>query len=136
MTREAWLNFPVKDTARSKEFFRKIGFKINEERSNSTMTGMSVGTKEVHVMLFEEKRFSEVVQNPVSDARSVTEIIVSFDVDSREEVEKVAKLVEEAGGNVFSKPEEIQGWMYGCAFTDPDGHRWNALYMDMSKMPK
>jgi len=26
--------------------------------------------------------------------------------------------------------------MYGCGFTDPDGHRWNALYMDMSKMAK
>ena len=23
----------------------------------------------------------------------------------------------------------------GCGFTDPDGHRLNALYMDRSKMP-
>ncbi|MDF2859634.1 MAG: hypothetical protein K0Q87_5485, partial [Neobacillus sp.] len=28
------------------------------------------------------------------------------------------------------------GWMYGCGVADPDGHRWNVLFMDMSKMPK
>ncbi|MGE9745594.1 hypothetical protein [Bdellovibrio bacteriovorus] len=25
---------------------------------------------------------------------------------------------------------------YGCGFFDPDGHRWNILFMNMSKMPK
>ena len=35
----------------------------------------------------------------------------------------------------LASPAESQGWMYGCAFADPDGHRWNVLYMDMSKMP-
>jgi len=26
--------------------------------------------------------------------------------------------------------------MYGFAFADLDGHRWNQVYMDFSKMPK
>jgi hypothetical protein len=26
--------------------------------------------------------------------------------------------------------------MYGCGFADLDGHRWNVLYMDMSKCQK
>jgi predicted lactoylglutathione lyase len=26
--------------------------------------------------------------------------------------------------------------MYGCGFADPDGHRWNVLFRDMSKLPK
>lgn len=136
MTKEAWLNLPVKDTTKSKDFFKKIGFKVNEQRSDNNMFGMSIGTKEVNIMLFAEPAFQNAVRNPISDANAATEIIVSFDVESREEVEKVAKLVEEAGGNVFAQPEEIQGWMYGCAFSDLDGHRWNALYMDFSKMPK
>jgi hypothetical protein len=33
-------------------------------------------------------------------------------------------------------PGYKDSWMYGCGFTDLDGHRWNVLYMDMSKMPK
>ncbi len=46
------------------------------------------------------------------------------------------KKVEFAGGSIFGKPSEIDGWMYGAGFADLDGHRWNLLYMDESKMPK
>ncbi|MFD0677987.1 MULTISPECIES: VOC family protein [unclassified Paenibacillus] len=48
----------------------------------------------------------------------------------------MVKLVAEAGGTIFSKPTEHQGWMYGCGSADLDGHRWNMLYMDMSKLSK
>ena len=34
------------------------------------------------------------------------------------------------------KSAEVQGWMYGSGFTDLDGHRWNLLHMDMSRLPK
>jgi len=61
--------------------------------------------------------------------------LISIDAESREEVDEWAKKVTAAGGNVFAQPAENQGWMYGCAFADLDGHRWNVLYMDMSKMP-
>lgn len=36
----------------------------------------------------------------------------------------------------FSFHPRHHNWMYGAGFTDLDGHRWNVLYMDMSKMPK
>ena len=41
-----------------------------------------------------------------------------------------------AGGTVFAEPRESNGFMYGCGFCDPDGHRWNVLFMDASKLPK
>ncbi len=47
----------------------------------------------------------------------------------------MARKAIEAGGG-FGQPAEIQGWMYGCGFADPDGHRWNVLFRDMSKLPK
>jgi predicted lactoylglutathione lyase len=62
--------------------------------------------------------------------------LFSFDAESREEVDEMAKKVKAAGGTLYAEPAENQGWMYGFAFVDPDGHRWNMLYMDMSKMPK
>lgn len=36
----------------------------------------------------------------------------------------------------MSQEREVGGWMYGAGFADPDGHRWNLLYRDESKMPK
>jgi len=136
MTKELWINLPVKDVSRAKAFFNKIGFSINEERSNDTMAAVKVGQKQVPVMLFREDVFAGVIQNTVTDTAKSNEAIFSFDAETKQEVDEMAKMVTDAGGNVFAPPAEIQGWMYGCAFTDLDGHRWNILYMDMGKMPK
>ncbi|QHS54796.1 extradiol dioxygenase [Mucilaginibacter sp. 14171R-50] len=134
MTKDLWMNLPVKDINRSREFFNAIGFGFKDGPGNSdTMAPLVVGTKETIVMLIVENVFKGATQNPISDTAKGTEVIFSFSAESREEVEEVARKVTAAGGNVFAPPAEIQGWMYGCAFTDPDGHRWNALFMDMSK---
>ncbi len=136
MTKQIWLNLPVKDINRSKEFFTALGFTFKENRSNTTMLAMMVGDNNFPVMLFEESVFKGVVQNEITDTILSSEILISVDAESREEVEEFAQKVSIAGGDVFAKPAEIRGWMYGCAFADPDGHRWNVLYMDMEKMPK
>lgn len=136
MTKELWINLPVKDLEKSKDFFTKIGFSFNEKRETEDMAAMMVGEKKVPVMLFAESTFKNIIRHNITDTKNSSEVMLSFDAESREEVDKIAKKVEEAGGSVFGEPTEMQGWMYGCAFTDLDGHRWNALYMDMAKMPK
>ncbi len=135
MTKELWLNLPVKDLKKSKEFFTQIGFSF-KDREIENMIAMEVGEKKVPVMLINESTFKNAAQHEITDTKQSCEVLISFDAENREEVDEVAKKVDSAGGSVFSEPAEIQGWMYGCAFTDLDGHRWNALYMDMSKMPQ
>lgn len=133
MTKELWINLPVKDLKKSKAFFTRIGFSFNEERETEDMAAMIVGEKKVPVMLFVESTFKNIIRHKVTDTRQSSETLFSFDAESRQEVDEMAEKVEKAGGKVFSEPAEIQGWMYGCAFTDPDGHRWNVLYMDPAK---
>ncbi|HEY0029285.1 MAG TPA: VOC family protein, partial [Bacteroidia bacterium] len=87
-------------------------------------------------MLFAEAIFKGFTRAGIADTKQGSEVLFSFDAESREEVDEMAKRVEAAGGTIFGKPSDVQGWMYGCGFTDPDGHRWNVLHMDMSKMPK
>lgn len=135
MTKEIWLNLPVKDVDRSKEFFTKIGFTPQEKQPCAEMCGFYVGEKKMSVMLVEEEMFQGFAQNPLSDAKTATEILISFDAESRDDVDKTASRVFEAGGTIFSEPQEIQGWMYGFAFTDLDGHRWNQVFMDLGKLP-
>jgi len=88
------------------------------------------------VLLFAEDTFKSFTKHDLTDTRQSTETLFSFDAESREEVDEIARKVFDAGGNVFSEPAEIQGWMYGFAFADLDGHRWNQVYMDFSRMPK
>lgn len=132
MVKQIWLNLPVKDVAKAKTFFSKIGFAFNEEQESPTMACMIVGEKNFVVMLFEENQLQGFIQNKLTDTKESSEMMISIDAQSRQEVDDFAVKVKEAGGLVFSEPAEIQGWMYGCAFTDLDGHRWNVLYMDLS----
>ena len=137
MTKELWINLAVKDVKKSKEFFTKLGFSFNSKYGDTEHSAcLTVGTKNIAVMLFEESVFKGFTQNNITDTKQSTEVLLSIDAESREEVDEMAKKAEAAGGIVFGKPGEKQGWLYGCGFTDLDGHRWNVLYMDMSKMPK
>ncbi|WP_281235272.1 VOC family protein [Flavobacterium gelatinilyticum] len=134
MTKQIWLNLPVKSVAKAKDFFWKIGFSFNEQHDTPSSTCMVVGENHFVVMLFEEILFSGFSQNAVTDTKSSSEILISIDAESREEVDELARKVKEAGGTVFSEPAESQGWMYGFGFADLDGHRWNVLFMDFSKL--
>jgi predicted lactoylglutathione lyase len=136
MTKELWINLPVKDVKKSKEFFTKIGFTPEESHETADMTCVKVGEKNISVLLFAEETLKGFMKSVISDTQAGSEMMISFDAESREEVDEMASKVFEAGGNIFSEPAEIQGWMYGFAFADLDGHRWNMLYMDLSKMPK
>lgn len=135
MTKQIWLNLPVKDVAKAKDFFWKIGFSFNEQHDMPSSTCMVVGEGHFVVMLFEETLFSSFSQNGITDTNSSSEILISIDAESREEVDQLAEKIKEAGGTVFAPPAESQGWMYGCGFADLDGHRWNVLFMDFSKLP-
>lgn len=137
MIKQVWLNLPVKNVARSKDFFTAIGFRLNTHYGNSTdSASLLIGERDFVVMLFSEQVFKGFVQNELSDAQKTSEMLVSYDAESRAEVDEIAAKVLDAGGTLFAKPAEVQGWMYGCGFSDLDGHRWNVLHMDMSKMPK
>ncbi|WP_409417440.1 VOC family protein [Flavobacterium sp. PS2] len=136
MTRQIWLNLPVKDVAKSKAFFSKIGFSFNEEHDTPNSTCMLVGDGKFVIMLFEENIFTDFSQNKLTDTKASSEVLISIDAESKEEVDSLAQKVQEAGGNVFAAPAESRDWMYGCAFADLDGHRWNSLFMDFSKLPK
>ncbi len=136
MSRELWLNLPVREPERAKAFYTQLGFRLNEKyASQDGSFSLIVGDNQVVLMLFPESVFRGFAGNAVADSWQGTEVLFSLGANSRDDVDEFALIAERAGGTVFSKPGEKGGWMYGCGFADPDGHRWNALYMDMSKMP-
>jgi predicted lactoylglutathione lyase len=136
MTKQFWLNLPVRDIKKSIAFFKGLGFKFNEQQTNDHMACMLLGEKEVVVMLCSEPTFKGYTNNEIADPKHGTEVLLSIDAQSKEEVDEIMKKALEAGGNTNHKPKEMQGWMYGSNFTDIDGHKWNVLFMDMAKMPK
>lgn len=136
MTKEFWLNLPVKDLQKSKEFFAQLGFTFHPRHEHSEeLAGMFIGHSPVIIMLFPESAFQGFTNNEIADTTKGTEMLISFDAESREEVDEVLAKAVKAGGTIYGKPTD-QGWMYGGGFIDLDGHRWNVLYMDQSQMPQ
>jgi predicted lactoylglutathione lyase len=136
MAKQFWINLPVKDIKKSKDFFTKLGFRFNTKHGNSeNSVCLLVGESNIVVMLFNEPTFKGFTNNEIADTKQGTEVLLSIDAQSKEEVDEMARKAVEAGGKTNHKPAPMQGWMYGAVFTDIDGHRWNVLYMDMSKMP-
>ena len=136
MIGDIWLNLPVKSIAKATDFFVHLGFLLNAQQSDAeTRACFAIGKKNVVVMLFVKDVFQKYAQSDVTDAAQSAEILVSIGVESRQEVDDLAQKAVEAGGVLFSAPAESQGWLYGCGFSDLDGHRWNVLFMDMSRLP-
>jgi predicted lactoylglutathione lyase len=134
MAKEFWLSLPVKDLKKSKAFFTDLGFKFNPGPGNTENSApLILGSKNVIVMLCSEPTFKGYVNQEVTDTLKSCEVLLSFDAGSKEEVDELVKKVIEAGGTSNHKAREMTGVMYGCVFADLDGHRWNILYMDMSK---
>jgi hypothetical protein len=135
MINDLWINLPVKDVALSRAFFKELGFTFNTQHGNSNNSAsLLVGKKNTVVMLFDEQTFKGFTNCQVADITQSTEVLLSIGVESKDEVDELAKKAVAAGGSSNHQPKEMQGWMYGCLFTDLDGHRWNVLYMDMTKM--
>ena len=132
-----WLNLPVRDIKKSKEFFKAIGFRQNPMHENAEHLGsFFIGEHNLVLMLFPEEAFKTFTANAISDTAKGTEILLNIDAQSKEEVDAMAETVRRAGGTIYAEPGESQGWMYAFGFIDLDGHRWSMLYMDMDKMPK
>jgi predicted lactoylglutathione lyase len=132
MTKEFWVNLPVKNIKKSKDFFSQLGFSFNPVPGNGNDSACLVaGSKNVAIMLFEEPTFKTFTLGEITDTKHGTEVLFSIDAESREEVDEFAVKVKKAGGTIYSPPGEKDGWMYGCGFSDPDGHRWSVLHMDM-----
>lgn len=136
MAQDIWLNLPVKDLKKSIEFFNAIGFTQtfgpgNTEKSAS----FTIGEKKIVLMLFAQDVFSGFTCNALSDTSKGTEVLFSLGADSKDQVNDLANRAKSAGGTVFAEPRESNGFMYGCGICDPDGHRWNVLFMDISKIP-
>ena len=126
----------LKKFERSKRFFIKLGFTINDRHSAPHMVSLFVGNKKVVLNLFSEKMFQGFIGGQaISNTAQSNEVLFSIGAQSPAEVDAMAKKAVDAGGTLYGKPGYTDGWMYGCGFTDLDGHRWNILFMDMSKMP-
>lgn len=129
-----YVNLPVKDLQKTRDFWTKLGFSFNEQFSDEKAVCLVLNEGSMYAMLITHEFFATFTNRPIADS-STTQVLNALEVESREQVDALVKLALESGGTRY-KDSEDHGWMYIDRFADPDGHQWEVFYADSSKLPQ
>lgn len=130
MKSQIFVNLPVRDLKKTKEFFTALGFTYNPKFTDDNAACMIVD-EGIYVMLLVEEFFKTFTPKEIVDARKSTEVLTAISVDKREKVDEFFKRALSAGGKYVREPENYE-WMYSQSFQDLDGHIWEFVWMDES----
>jgi len=131
MNQQIYVNLPVRDLPRSKEFFGALGYSFNPQFTNEQGACMVI-SDDIYAMLLTEPFCQTFTGKPLADARKSTEVLICLSCNSRAEVDA---LVAKAAGGSVPRASVDHGFMYQHGFEDPDGHIWELAYMDMAACP-
>ena len=133
MSRQIYVNLPIKNMERSKAFFGALGFSFNPQFTNEQGACMVI-TDTIYVMLLVEPFFQTFTKKQIADAGKTTEVLICLSCVSRAEVDELVRKAIAAGASTPNAPQD-HGFMYGHGFQDLDGHIWELMYMDPNAAP-
>jgi hypothetical protein len=126
--RKIFVNLPVRDLKKSKDFFTKLGFGFDAKFTDDKAACMVISA-EAYVMLLGEPFFKTFTSRELCDTTKHTEALIALSCDSRAEVDEMVNKAVAAGGKP-AMDRQNHGFMYGWSFYDVDGHHWEVLWMD------
>ncbi|MCF3964439.1 VOC family protein [Streptomyces fuscigenes] len=126
--RMIFVNLPVKDLATSRAFWEKLGFSFNPQFSDDR-TACLVISDTIFAMLMDGSRFRDFTEKEIADTSSTREAIIALSASDRAEVDRLVDTALAGGGSPVGETMD-QGFMYGRAFLDPEGHHWEVVWMD------
>ncbi len=133
MTKMIFVNLPVTDLRKSMAFYKSLGFRNNPQFTDDTAACM-VWSEAIHVMLLTHAKWRTFTNRPIPPATS-SEVMLALACDSREAVDAMNHAAAANGGSADINPPQDLGFMYNRNLADPDGHVWEAMWMNPEAMP-
>jgi predicted lactoylglutathione lyase len=134
MSKMIFVNLPVTDIAASTRFYEAIGCVKNQQFSDEKASSM-VWSDTITLQLLTRAYFSTFISKPVADAHQTCQVLIALTRDSRDEVNAMAEAAASSGGQADVREVMDLGWLYNRAFADPDGHVFEAVWMDPKAVP-
>lgn len=132
MTKMIFVSLPVSDLNKSQAFYEALGFTNNPQFSDEGSACMVV-SETIHVMLLTHAKWKGFTDRPIPPA-NMSEVLLALSCDSREAVDAMNAAAAAQGGTADINPVQDLGFMYNRNLADPDGHVWEAVFMDMEAM--
>jgi len=133
VTRSIFVNLPVTDLPRSRRFYEALGFEPNPHFSDDTAACM-VWSETINVMLLTHAKWRSFTTRPIAPAAS-SEVMLALSCDSRAAVDAMNEAAAAHGGRADVNPVQDLGFLYNRNLVDPDGHVWEAMWMDPAAIP-
>ncbi|WP_280151459.1 VOC family protein [Piscinibacter sp. XHJ-5] len=133
MPRMIFVNLPVNDLKASMAFYRALGFENNPHFTDDTAACM-VWSEAINVMLLTHPKWRAFTSRPIPPS-TASEVLLAVSCDSREAVDAMNRAAGENGGTADINPAQDLGFMYHRSLCDPDGHVWEAMWMDPAAIP-
>ena len=133
MTKMIFVNLPVTDLLRSRAFYEALGFTNNPQFSDDTAACM-VWSEAINVMLLTHEKWRGFTSRPIPPA-TASEVMLALSCDSRDAVDRMNEAASGQGGTADINPKQDLGFMYNRNLADPDGHVWEAMWMDLAAIP-
>jgi uncharacterized protein len=129
MSRQFFINLPVRDAQATTAFYEALGFEFNPAFASPDSACMAINDS-AYVMWLSHSRFSDFTEGKsIHDPNTATAALYALSADSREGVDELVAKAIAAGGKPHGEPQD-HGFMYGKAFTDADGHGFEVMWMD------
>ncbi|MEU3347794.1 VOC family protein [Streptomyces sp. NPDC006700] len=123
-----FVNLATNDVAASRKFFTDLGYTINPQFSSDDCACVVISDT-IIAMLLSKQHYANFTKKEIADSTRSSEVLICLSAESREKVDELVEKAVAAGGTVSGETQD-QGFMYGRAFDDLDGHTWEVMWMD------
>lgn len=122
-----WANLSSANLEVTHKFYTQLGFEFNDKHSSEEILSFLFGKDNFIINFFKKSRLKIDVNGAIGNWENQSEVLFSLSAASREEVDEWREKILEAGGAIFSEPQNyLEGYTF--CFSDPDGHKFNVLY--------
>ena len=128
MSKMIFVNLPIADVVRSREFFGRLGYSFNEQFSNEQGLCLVISDT-IFAMLVKPEFLNTFLDKPVGNPKDGVTGLISLSFDSAEEVREMCERAFAAGARNYKEPTDL-GFMFQWGFEDLDGHIWEAFWMN------
>ncbi len=133
MPKMIFVNLPVADLKKSMAFYASLGFTNNPAFSDETAACM-VWSEAIYAMLLTHAKWRTFTTRAIPPSTS-SEVMLAVSCENRAAVDAMNAAAAASGGASDINPIQDLGFMYSREFADPDGHVWEAVWMDPAAIP-
>ena len=134
MPKMIFVNLPVADLAAATRFYEAIGCERNGQFSDDQSSSM-VWSDTITFQLLANEYFATFTPKKIANAHATSEMLLALSRDSREQVDAIVEAAAATGGKADIRLPQDLGWLYTRAFQDPDGHAFEAIWMEEGAVP-